>query len=225
MNAIFFSFSGSSKLKVRFSTRTSSNSFTDEPEQHQSQNGPLKVPTCPASLHGCDIANEAYSPNSIPSPNSDTALYISKEHSPLPALQQLRLQKSNSDEISIRRSSSNEAISATFLASQHIKKSSSYGQLSDSTEIADANFLANEVAFVSNRLSKVASTCLSNCWRDFEWYQLLLMDSVEDDSSTKKLRKKLEPRKERTQDICVDNWKLANTLSSIRKNIIPVRYQ
>lgn len=109
-----------------------------------------------------------------------------------------------------------------MLTNTKIKKSSSYGQLGESTEVADVNFLANEVAFVSGRLSKVACTCLSNCWRDFMWYQLLIMESSEDEASAKKQKRKVEIRKESIQDVVSQNWKLTETLKKIRKEIIPV---
>ena len=181
------------------------------------QSGPLKVPTWPGTLKPTDA-----SPTNLSSPSSDTTLLITKKHQNYTNSDISRFSQSPSAEMFIRRSSSNDSISPSVLTSTNIKKSLSSGQLGESTDVADVNFLANEVAFVSGRLSKVACTCLSNCWRDFMWYQLLIMESNEDEASAKKQKKRLEVRKESIQDIVSQNWKLTETLRKIRREIIPV---
>ena len=182
------------------------------------QTGPLKVPTWPGTLNPTDSS----SPTNLSSPSSDTILLIAKKNQSYTSFDASRLSQSPSAEMFIRRSSSNDSISSSVLTNTNIKKSLSSGQLGESTEVTDVNFLANEVAFVSGRVSKIACTCLSNCWRDFMWYQLLIMESSEDDASAKKQKKKVEVRKESIQDVLSQNWKLTETLKKIRQEILPV---
>ena len=116
-----------------------------------------------------------------------------------------------------RWDSSDSESSATLC----LGRSASHGKLNDNVMLGDAEFVANEVARVSSHLAKMAGTCLSNCWRDLVWYQLLLMDGGDEESS-KKQRRKTEWRKETSQhsiNIPAESWKLASMLNSIRENI------
>ena len=53
------------------------------------------------------------------------------------------------------------------------------------------------------------------------WYQLLLMDCFDDETSAKKHKKKMETRKE-SGDTAISQWKLSAVLQQIRKDIVPV---
>ncbi len=218
-------FIGSTKPRVRFSARTKSSSYTEAEDPSDSQTGPLKVPTWPGTLPNVDQSGSP-SPKEISSPSSDTALLTAKKISQLPTYapheQSRRLHHTTSEELFIRRSNSNDSIKTSTVAPHMFRKSSSFGQLSDSYEVADVNFLSNEVAFVSDRLSKVASTCLSNCWRDFIWYQLLLMDNADEETAARKQRRRAE-RRESFYEFSLQKWKLEKTLKSIRKITTPVR--
>ena len=202
--------------RVRFSMSTN-DSFVSEESDH-SQERHLKVPTWPGTLH----PNVSGSPRSIFSPSSDTALLRVKDADvDYETATEERLSRSPSSSPHLPRSNSNDAISSSGSTQKMIRKSSSSGQLAEQSEIADANFLATEVAFVRSRLSSVAGTCLSNCWRDFMWYKLLLMDCADEEATARKSRKKTETRKESFRGE-LHKWKLAGVLNQVRKEIKPV---
>ena len=196
----------------------STNDSSVSEEADQSHEGHLKVPTWPGTLH----SSVSSSLNTISSPSSDTALLrVKVAQFEYESAAEERLSRSPSSSPHLPRSSSNDSISSAANAQKLIRKSSSSGQLVEQSETADASFLANEVAFVRSRLSKIAGTCLSNCWRDFMWYKLLLMDCADEEATARKNKKKTEARKDSLRDE-VHKWKLAGTLNQIRHDVKPV---
>ena len=195
---------------------TNDSSVSEEVEQSQERH--LKVPTWPGTLH----PNVSGSPKAMFSPSSDTALLRVKDvQSDYEEATEQRLSRSPSSCLHLPRSSSNDALSSSGNTQKLIRKSCSSGQLAEQTEIADTNFLATEVAVVRSRLSSVAGMCLSNCWRDFMWYKMLLMDCSDEEATARKSRKKTETRKESFRGE-VHKWKLAGILNQIRRKINPV---
>lgn len=204
--------------RVRFSIMsTTDQSVSEVIDKPQDMN--LKVPTWPGTLP----PSGSSSPKAISSPSSDTILIRVRDPQNEYEMQdQERLARSPSSDPHIPRSSSNDSISSSSHTQVAVRKSSSSGQLAEKSESVDANFLATEVAFVRSRLSKVAGTCLSNCWRDFMWYKLLLMDGTDEEILARKYRKKTETRKESFR-LFVPKWKLAGVLNQIRKEVKPVK--
>jgi len=204
-----------SKPRVRFSISTNDSFVSEEVEQPLEKH--LKVPTWPGTFRP-DVSSSSVA---ISSPNSDTALLrINSMQAEYEKPIEDRLSKSPSSSPQLLRSSSNDAISSSGKTQNILRKSSSSGQLAEQTEVVDTNFLATEVAFVRNRLLKVAGTCLSNCWRDFMWYKMLLMECADDDVMLKKNKRKSETRKDSLRDE-VHNWKLAGVLNQIRREVQP----
>ena len=195
---------------------TNDSSVSEDVDQPQERH--LKVPTWPGTLP----PNESSSPKAIASPSSDTSLLRVKDmQTEYGKINEERMARSPSSDPHLPRSSSNDSISSSGNTHTMMRKSSSSGQLAEKTELADANFLATEVAFVRSRLSKVAGTCLSNCWRDFMWYKLLLMDCGDEETAARRNKRKPDTRKESLRDE-VHNWKLAGVLNQIRKEVKPV---
>lgn len=215
---MFTLFTAGARLRVRFSESTNDASLCEGMEKSGGERN-LKVPTWPGALP----SDTSSSPKSISSPSSDTALLqVRDSHTAFEIAHREGLAISPASDPHLPRSNSNDSISSSNQTQATIRKSSSSGQLVEKPEIADANFLATEVSFVQRRLLKVAGTCLSNCWRDFMWYKLLLMDGAEEEALAKKNKKRVEARKESFRDE-VPKWKLASVLSQIRKEVKPVR--
>ena len=96
--------------------------------------------------------------------------------------------------------------------------------LSNSTQetffINEMRFVNQEIARVRNNLTEKVGRCLSNCWRDLLWQNLLAADCNVLESDEKRLKKKTTPVDPTTTQLytCVSQWQQDNIMGNVNTN-------